>query len=145
MRLWCDSSIIRAEDKGDSVKNKQGLRGAWRFVIIQLLFILLMARLANAILGLESMFSVLMGGAVSLLPNACFSWIVFGRFKAVELRQYLKRVYRGEAFKIVLTACLFAFVFCFLKRIVPWVFLTSFLLTQSVIWAAPWIFYDKRV
>lgn len=144
MRLSDDSSIIRAEDKGDLVKNEQGLRSAGRFIFVQFMFILIMARVAHATLGLYSMFSVVLGGAVSLIPNACFAWTIFGRFKAAELKQYLKRVYRGEALKIGLTACFFAFVFCFFKRIVPWVFLTSFLFTQSVIWIAPWIFTTRE-
>lgn len=127
------------------MKNEQGLRGARTLIIVQLMIVLIMARFVYVALGGDGVLSVMLGGLVYALPSACFAWVMFRQFKATHAKQYMKRIYRGEALKVVLTLLLFVFVFCFFKCIVPWVFLTSFFVVQSTMWLAPWIFIKKRV
>jgi len=144
LRLRWDYSIIRAEEEGDFVKNEQGLRGVKQLAMIQIALALVMARLADVVYGLNGVLSVLLGGVIYALPHACFGWMMFKRFKTAHINQYLKRVYRGEATKVVLTIVLFALVFCLFKCIVPWVLLASFLIVQGTIWITPWIFVTRE-
>lgn len=125
------------------MKNKQGLQGVRRLLITQFIIVLLMARFADLSYGLKGVLSVVLGGLVYGAPNAFFGWMMFKQFKASHLQAYLKRVYRGEALKIVLTLVLFAFAFCFFS-IVPWIFLVSFLIVQSTVWMTPWIFVTRE-
>jgi ATP synthase protein I len=126
------------------VKNEQGLWGAKRLLTIQLIVILVTARFADVTLGLEAAFSVILGGIIHVLPSMSFAWIMFKPFKTPHIKHYMKRVYRGEAFKIGLTLFLFTLTFCCIKQIVPWVLLTSFLIVQGTVWITPWIFVKRE-
>lgn len=126
------------------MKNEQGLSGIKRLVVVQLIITLVMARFIDVTYGLNGVLSVVLGGLVYAIPNACFGWMMFKQFKTIHIKQYLKRVYRGEALKVVFTFMLFAFVFCFLKCIVAWVFLASFLIVQGTVWITPWIFVTRE-
>ncbi len=127
------------------MRNEQGLCGVRRLIVAQLLIILVMARFAQVAFGLCGVLSVVLGGLVYTVPSTCFAWLIFNKpYKATHATQYVKRIYRGEALKVVLTILLFAFVFCFFKCIVPWVFLMSFLVVQGTMWITPWIFVTRE-
>lgn len=122
------------------MENKLGRQGAKSLVGIQCALILIIARFADITYGLPGFISAVLGGLTYIIPNTLFAWIIFGKFRIIYAKQYVKRVYRGEAFKVLLTMLMFAMVFYFAKNILPLVFFMSFLVVQCTIWITPWIF-----
>ncbi|MCX7116855.1 MAG: ATP synthase subunit I [Legionellales bacterium] len=119
--------------------NQQGLRGATRLVACQLGLTLLISIIALVGSGTLSAISVILGGMVSLVPNAYFATQLFRYQGAHAARRIVASFYKGEAAKFLLTFVLFALVFvCF--QIIPWVFFVTYILVQMVIWFAPLFF-----
>lgn len=85
--------------------------------------------------------SILIGGLVSLLSQAWFTFHVFARPVGAEPYKALKSLYSGEMGKLVLITVLFAAVFSVsskagLELVHIWVFI-GFIITQSIVWFAP--------
>lgn len=99
--------------------------------------------LALIYMGVGATQSVLLGGMVSVVPNAYFARKLFQHQGARAARQIVNGFYTGEAFKLALTFVLFAMVFKFFK-IDPLVFFAAYILAQMVFWFAPLIFDNNR-
>jgi ATP synthase protein I len=121
------------------VKNLQGIQGAGRLFKCQLGLTFLFACLI--LIGMRSPvsgLSALLGGFVSILPNAYFARRFFKQQEASAARQIVKGFYQGEALKIFLTIFFFIVVLkCF--TLIPWVFFAAYIMSQMVFWAAPWL------
>lgn len=62
-------------------------------------------------------YSVLLGGLISILPNAYFARLAFRRTGARLASEVVRLFYRGEAGKFLLTTALFAATFVSVKPI----------------------------
>lgn len=125
------------------MKNRQGLRGARHWLSIQLLLTVIMMSIFYAWYGSVGAVSALMGGLTSAIPSACFAEILFRDSRASASKQFLRRVYRGEAVKIALSIVFFAAIFCFLKTM-PWVFFFAYLIVQLTAWITPLVFITRE-
>lgn len=125
------------------MKNRQGLRGARHLLSIQLLLTVMMMCVFYAWYHAIGAFSALLGGLTSAIPSACFAQILFRESRASASKQFLRRVYRGEAVKIALSIVFFAAIFCFLKTM-PWVFFSAYLVVQLTAWITPLVFITRE-
>ena len=127
---------------GEIVKNKHGARGARRLLACQLSITVLLAIIAVMLSGTMAAKSALLGGLVSLVPNAYFARKLFRHQGAHAARQIVNSFYKGEANKMFLSIIMFALVFKFFK-IIPLVFFAVYIVAQMVFWFAPLIFVNK--
>lgn len=89
------------------------------------------------LLGVVTGYSLLLGGLISAIPNAYFTYKVFSCTGAQQHRQVARNFYRGEAGKFLLTALFFALVFGLVKPLEPLALFAGFLLVQAVNWFTP--------
>lgn len=125
------------------MKNRQGMQGAQRLLLIQFGVAMLIAVISLLISGSTAAFSAIVGGLVCVVPNACFVRKLFKHNGARAARQIVNGFYKGEALKLTLSILLFALVFRFLK-INPLVFFVAYIAAQMVFWFAPLIVINKR-
>ena len=123
--------------------NQRGLKGARRFLVCQLGVTMLLASFAILLLGTTAAISAILGGTVSIVPNAFFARQSFRYHGAHAAKQIVNSFYLGEAVKIVLSITLFIVVFKFFK-IVPLIFFAVYVVVQMVFWLAPLIFDNNR-
>lgn len=128
---------------GRTVKNQQGLHGANQLFAWQLGITLLLASIAMVVSGLTAAESALLGGLVSIVPNAYFARKLFRHQGAHAAKQIVNSFYKGEASKIALSIMMFALVFKFFT-IIPLIFFTVYIVVQMVFWFAPLIFTTKQ-
>lgn len=124
------------------MKNKVGIQGARRLLLLQLSLTTLAALLALLFISINAALSALLGGLICVLPNAYFARKLFQYQGARAARKIVKSFYQGEALKILLSIALFALVFCFVK-IIPWILFTTYIGVQMTIWFAPLFFANK--
>ena len=129
--------------KGRILRNRQGLQGAQRLLTCQLSITLLAATVAIVISGATAAISVLLGGGVTIVPNAYFARTMFRYQGARAAKQIVTSFYKGEAMKMVLTIVLFTLVFKFFT-IIPVVFFAVYIVVQMTFWFAPLIFDNKQ-
>lgn len=125
------------------MKNQQGEQGAKRLLQCQLGLTILLATIAILFLGVMAAISALLGGLVSIVPNAYFARKLFQYQGARAARQIVNGFYKGEAMKLLLTVTLFAVVFKWFN-IIPLVFFLVFIMTQMVFWFSPLIFNNQN-
>ncbi len=112
---------------------------AVRIVWLQLLLGLLASMTALALGDRTAMASALAGTAVAVLPNLVFVWIVFRHRGARAARRVIGDLYLAEAGKFLLTVCLFAAVFAWLRPLAAgWVF-AAYMAALSAYWFGPWL------
>ena len=75
--------------------------------------------------------SCFIGGLVSIIPHAVFGFCSFQYSGAQKSKLIWQSFVRGEAFKLALTAMMFAFVFNFLLINTLW-FLLAFIMMQFI-------------
>jgi ATP synthase protein I len=127
---------------GGIVENKHGVKGAQRLLACQIAITLLLAIIFTLLLGLMAGESAVLGGLVSIVPNAYFARKIFRHQGARAARQIANSFYKGEASKIALSIIMFALVFKYFK-IIPLVFFVVYIVAQMVMWFAPLIFVNK--
>jgi ATP synthase protein I len=125
------------------LRNERGGKAAFRLIKAQLVFTLLATSIAYLLSGLHGSVSFLLGGLISVLPNACFALILFRHNGAVNARQIASTFYKGEAVKWVLTVGLFTLAFKYMN-VVPMVSIIGFIVVQMTFWFAPFIIDNKN-
>ncbi|MDF1645661.1 MAG: ATP synthase subunit I [Legionellaceae bacterium] len=125
------------------MKNQRGLRGAKRLFIFQVSFILIVSLLVWRMSNTYSALSFTLGGLVWVIPQVFFAVFLFQEQRVRFSQAILKRAYKGEAFKLILSACLFAGVFQW-GRVTPLVFFMGYFLAQLFSWFAP-LFFRQAV
>lgn len=125
------------------MNNKQGLQGTNRLFRMQLVAMLIISGIVWFVTSMQSGFSVMLGGLVSIVPNVCFAQMLFRYNGAKAARKIVSSFYKGEAIKLLLTISLFALIFKNLK-VVPLAFFAGFIVAQMMIWFAPLFFDNKR-
>ncbi len=127
---------------GEIVKNRQGMQGARRLLLLQLGVTVLIALIALLVGDSLAAYSAVVGGMVCVLPNAYFAYKLFKYGGSHAARQIVNGFYKGEAMKLMISVALFALVFKFLK-INPLVFFSAYIAAQMVFWFAPLIIVNK--
>ncbi len=105
---------------------------AVRLVYVQLVISIVIALLSYAYSGLIIAYSVLLGGAVYILPNIYF---VRSAFKSVESetpQSILSRFYIAEGQKFLLTIALFAICFVLIKPLHAISFFAAYILIMVI-------------
>lgn len=87
-----------------------GRKLAYKAVMLQLT-VVVAATIVAGFWGMQVASSVLVGGLVSIIPNAIMSYKAFQHSGAQAARKVLRAFYFGEAIKFLLTIVLFAIVF----------------------------------
>lgn len=124
---------------GGTVRNQQGMKGARRFVMLQFFLALLLAGIFLLLSGSKAAISALLGGAVTIIPNALFAKKLFKHQGARSAKKIVSSFYKGEALKIILSIILFVIVFKYIS-VLPHVFFTVYIAVQMMFWFAPLIF-----
>ena len=106
---------------------KPGRKFAFKQILIAIIALLIGSVATYFIWGLSFAYSVLAGGAISIIPNFVFAHKAFKYAGARSSEKVLDAFYSGEKLKIVLTAILFALAFKFLT-LEPIAFFSSFCL-----------------
>lgn len=112
---------------------KQGLK---RLLYCQLSLLLGMMILSYAMIGWKASYSVCLGGLVFLLPSFIFAAKLFRHSGAKQTKAIVRAFYVGEAWKLMISMALFAFVFIYVA-IDPLTFFGSFIVMQLSHWLAP--------
>ena len=94
------------------IKNRAA---AFRLVYVQLIITVVIALLSYTYSGLVSAYSVLLGGAVYILPNIYFVIYVFRDMDQEDPFAIARLFYYGEAMKLLLTMVIFALCFALVK------------------------------
>ena len=128
---------------GENVKDKPGINGVKRLLIIQLLASVLISLALLLIFSEKEAFSALLGGLVALIPSALFARSMFRHQGARAARQIVRGFYIGEALKIFSSIILFTFVFVFFK-VSPLAFFFTYIVVLMSYWLAPLIFANKQ-
>ncbi len=139
LREGDDSFILCANQTGGPVKNQRGLQGAKRLFFVQISLVAVFSLLVWGMTDTVSARSFILGGVVWVIPQIFFALVLFKDQRARYSRAILTRVYKGEAFKLLLSALLFAGVFRF-GQVVPLTFFMGYFLAQVLSWLAPLFF-----
>lgn len=125
------------------MKNKQGVQVAIRLFWVQLLATLVVSVIGLAMINKQASLSIIIGGLISILPNAYFARMLFRYSGAIVAQKIVKSFYQGEAMKLLLTFSLFALVFKTFN-VVPLAFMVGFMVAQLMFWFAPLIVDNKQ-
>lgn len=120
------------------VQNQQAWRGAQRLLAVQLGLTFLIALMAWLGFGALAGWSAMLGGLVSVIPNAYFAYRLFQYHGAQAAKRIVNSFYKAEAAKLLMTMALFTLVFTTLS-ISALPFFLAFIAVQLVFWAAPLI------
>ena len=121
-----------------TLKHQNGWQGAKKLLLSQLgvttaLALLLLYQ------GATAFFSVVLGGLVCSLPNTLMAVMLFKHHGASSSKKILQGFYRGEAFKLMLSALMFVLIFrC--TAVKAGLFFLGYLGAQAVLWLAPVMF-----
>ena len=100
--------------------------------MIQVAAMLLLSGISLVVLGKVSAYSVLLGGLISIIPNAYFAAKVFSQTGARAMEKVVRNAYLGEFIKLALMGAGFALVFVLVKPLhAPGVF-AGFVLVHIV-------------
>ena len=76
--------------------------------------------------------SILLGGLIQLIPQAWFTWQAFKYAGANHANAIVRSMYRGEAGKLVLTACGFTVVYNVIDNVNAIALMSAFLAMLGV-------------
>lgn len=124
------------------MRNRQGMQGAQRLLLIQLGVAVLISVIALIVGDVKAALSAVAGGLVCAIPNAYFVSKLFKHNGARAARQIVNGFYKGEALKLILSVALFALVFKYLN-VNPLVFFVAYIAAQMVFWFAPLIIVNR--
>jgi ATP synthase protein I len=131
--------IYRNKSEANRLKNqltKKGRQLAFKQLLVMGTCVFIYALISYFSWGYVFAKSVLIGGAVAIVPNIFFAVKAFMYAGAKYSHKVLSAFYSGEKYKIVLTAILFALTFKFIA-IEPIAFFTSFCLVALIPLLAP--------
>ena len=86
-----------------------------RISLIQVAVMLLLSGVSLVALGKVSAYSVLLGGLISIIPNAYFAAKVFSQTGARAMESVVRNAYLGEFIKLALMGAGFSLVFVLVK------------------------------
>ena len=112
----------------------------FRVVGLQILVTLLVSAGALLIRGdLVLAYSALLGGAVCVLTNLYFAWLMFRHMGSQAAKEVVRSFYKAEAMKFGLTVVLFTLIFILVRPLNPISFFLTYAVVQFVHWLAPFV------
>lgn len=138
-----DYFILCANQIGELVRNQRGWQGAKRLFFAQASIVFMLAMLLWGLLGRAEAFALGLGGLVWLVPQIMFAWLAFSDQRARFAEATLKRIYRAEALKLILSASLFALIFKW-GHVLPLMFFLGYGLAHGIGWFAPLFFRASK-
>jgi ATP synthase protein I len=115
-----------------------------RISLIQVAAMLLLSGASLVVLGKVSAYSVLLGGLISIIPNAYFAAKVFSQSGARAMETVVRNAYLGEFIKLALMGAGFSLVFVLVKPLqAPGVF-AGFVLVH-IVWLVSLIRLQPRL
>jgi ATP synthase protein I len=123
-------------------KTRQHPAGKQAFALIrvQVLTVLVVAALTAIYTGdMRLMYSIILGGAICVIPNLLFAWRFFAHSGSQAIQQVARAFYLGEMGKFVLTIAMLFASMALLDVSIP-ALLLAFILTQQIFWLAPLFF-----
>lgn len=94
--------------------------------------------------GVTASYSILLGGLISMGPNAYFSRWAFRYTGAKAANDVARAFYRGEAGKFLLTTLLFAGAFVLVKPLAVELLFLGFVLMTALNWILAYRVISKR-
>lgn len=122
---------------------KPGRKYAFKQILLSIFLVFICSAVTYFSWGLSYAYSVIAGGAISIIPNFVFAHKAFKYAGARSSEKVLDSFYSGVKMKIVLTAILFALAFKFLA-IEPIAFFSSFCLVVALPLVTPFVIERKR-
>ncbi len=86
-----------------------------RIILVQTTVLVVLMVGALVVLGMVSAYSLLLGGMISIIPNAYFASKVFRHTGARAMEQIVRSAYLGEIIKLALTGAGFALAWSFVR------------------------------
>ncbi len=123
--------------------NKDVRQGYFRFLILQIALLFIVAFVSWAARGKEAFISSILAGVVFLLPNVYFAYKFFRHRGALMAKKIINAFYMGEAVKFILTVILFSLVFA-LYQVKPWPFFITYIVLQGAHWLSPLFINHRR-
>ena len=108
----------------------------YRWLILQIIVVIVASLILLFMQGTRSASSVLLGGAVCVLPQYLFARRVFSYYRASAPARLIRNFYWGEIMKLLLTAVLFVLVISLVPVKIGAV-LIGFISAQLVFWIMP--------
>ena len=105
-------------------------------IVAQLLLVVLISPIIWLVRNKFAASSFIVGGVICVLPNIYLYRRVFAHFGAQAAKKIVRAFYWGEAIKLVLTGCLFAFAILIPWMKAMWLFL-GYIAAQCGFWVAP--------
>lgn len=106
-----------------------------RISLIQVAAMLLLSGASLAVLGKVSAYSVLLGGLISIIPNAYFAAKVFSQSGARAMETVVRNAYLGEFIKLALMGAGFSLVFVLVEPLQALGVFAGFVLVH-IVWLA---------
>jgi ATP synthase protein I len=103
-----------------------------RIMLVQTIALMVVTGSALIILGTVSAYSVLLGGLISIVPNAYFASKVFRHTGARAMEQIVRSAYLGEIIKLALTGAGFALAWSFVRPLQITGLMGGFLLSHVI-------------
>ncbi|MFZ4077336.1 MAG: ATP synthase subunit I [Legionellaceae bacterium] len=125
------------------MKNKQGEYLARDMLKVHISVVMLATVLFIPYFGAKAISTGLLSGVVYCLPHVLFARIFFKEQRVSRSKHIVGQFYKAEAYKLVLSAALFALAFGVLE-VVPEVFFSVYVLVQLSAWFAPWLLLKKQ-
>ena len=94
------------------------------------MFLIILTGATLVLLGTVSAYSVLLGGVITMVPNAYFASKVFRHTGARAMEQIVRSAYLGEIIKLALTGAGFALAWSFVRPLQVAALLAGFLLVH---------------
>lgn len=116
--------------------NSTGKALAKRFLLTQLILVMIAAALGAVGLSLTHGFGVIAGGAAIIVPTAVFAWRAFAYAGARSAQNIVRSFFAGEALKLLLMAIILAAILGLSGLPVGAVF-AGFIVALAVQWLAP--------
>ncbi|MEM1243524.1 MAG: ATP synthase subunit I [Pseudomonadota bacterium] len=113
-----------------------------QFIGLQALVIVLLGLAIGFWLGGLLAKSFIIGGAVSMIPSAIFSYCLFKEVQASAAARIIARFYLGELIKFVLIGVLFVLAIKNIELNLL-LFIIGFIIAQMGMWLAPVMFIGK--
>ncbi|PWK46783.1 ATP synthase subunit I [Pleionea mediterranea] len=117
--------------------SKYGRAAAFKVIAVQSAVVIISAAIA-LFWGFKASLSILLGGAVSVLPSLAFAYFAFRHSGARSSQQVVKGFLLGEAIKFFLTIVLFILVFKFASVMIGAVFI-GFGVALVSYWLVPFV------
>ena len=104
-----------------------------KILLAQTLLSVALAVVFGSAMGRTAAISVLLGGALCVLPNAFLARRLLSKKAVSSPRRALRAAWLGEIGKLVITAVLFAAVFIHVRPLNPALLFLSFITAQGIV------------